>query len=188
MSTTTCLDTQVCDIEDALDTPIPAACMATIKLLNVEQKAISCKAKQTWSFFIDGTGGTGKIFLYNALYAKVRSLKKIVLPTVTSGITVSNMPTGRTTHSRFKIPTVSEESLTCNVGKQSRLALLIQEASLIIWDEASMARRENVEALDMLLRDLCLSNVPFGGKIVVLGGDFRQIVPVVPKKTQQEVI
>ena len=51
-----------------------------------------------------------------------------------------------------------------------------------------MAHRENIEALNMLLRDLCLPNVPFGGKIVVLGGDFRQTMPVVPKKTQQEVI
>jgi PIF1-like helicase len=53
---------------------------------------------------------------------------------------------------------------------------------LIIWDEASMARRENIESLDLLLRDLCLPSAPFGGKIVVLGGDFRQTVPVVPKK------
>ena len=50
-----------------------------------------------------------------------------------------------------------------------------------------MTRRENIEALDMLLRDLCLPNVPFGEKIVLLGGDFCQTVPVVPKKTQQEV-
>ena len=114
----------------------------------------------------------------------MRLLKQIVLPTATSGIAASNMPTGRIAHSRFKIPTNCGRCLSWYVGKQSSHASLIQEASLIIWDEASMARRENIEALDMLLRDLCLSNVPFGGKIVVLGGDFRQTAPVVPKKTQ----
>jgi ATP-dependent DNA helicase PIF1 len=31
-------------------------------------------------------------------------------------------------------------------------------------------------------------NIPFGGKVVVLGGDFRQILPVIPKGTRQEVV
>ena len=51
-----------------------------------------------------------------------------------------------------------------------------------------MARRENIEAFDMLLQDLCLPNIPFNGKIVVLGSNFCQIVHVVLKKTQQKVI
>ena len=51
-----------------------------------------------------------------------------------------------------------------------------------------MARRENIESIDVLLRDLCLLDVPFGGKVVVFGDDFRQTVPIVPKKSQQEII
>jgi hypothetical protein len=31
-------------------------------------------------------------------------------------------------------------------------------------------------------------NIPFGGKVVVLGRDFRQILPVIPKGTRQEVV
>ena len=111
-----------------------------------------------------------------------------MLPTTTSGIAASNMPTGRTAHSRFKLSVDCGQSFTCNVGKQSSVASLIKESSLIIWDEASMARRENIESLDLLLRDLCLPDVPFGGKVVVFGGDFRQTVPIVPKKSQQEMI
>ncbi|XP_031111962.1 uncharacterized protein LOC116015935 [Ipomoea triloba] len=30
--------------------------------------------------------------------------------------------------------------------------------------------------------------MPFGGKIVVLGGDFRQILPVIPKGTRQDIV
>lgn len=43
------------------------------------------------------------------------------------------------------------------------------------------------EALDKTLRDVmsCVINgsedLPFGGKTIVLGGDFRQILPVVPR-------
>ena len=98
------------------------------------------------------------------------------------------MPTNLTAHSRFKILNDCGDSLSCNVGKQSSLVALIKEATLIVLDEASMARRENIEALDLLLRDLCLPNIPFGNKIVFLGGGFPQSAPVVPKKTQQEVI
>ena len=33
---------------------------------------------------------------------------------------------------------------------------------------------------DMLLRDLLANDLPFGGKVLVLGGDFRQVLPVMP--------
>ncbi|KAK9667862.1 hypothetical protein RND81_13G016400 [Saponaria officinalis] len=51
-----------------------------------------------------------------------------------------------------------------------------------------MARKENVESLDMLLRDLCNSNLLFGGKLIVFGGDFRQVLPVVPHKSHREAV
>ncbi len=54
--------------------------------------------------------------------------------------------------------------------------------SLIIWDEALMNHRNCFEALDKSLKDvmgLCDSatneNI-FGGKSMLLGGDFRQIL------------
>ena len=182
------------DVIDALDAPNPEACNAARKQLHNEQRTTyKCiishvKRKKSGLFFIDGPGGTGKTFLYCALYAKVRLFNQIVLPTPTSGIAASNMPTGRIAHSRFKLPVDCGQSFTCNVGKQSSVASLIEESSLIIWDEAFMARRENIESLNLLLRDLCLPDVPFGGKLVVFGGDFRQTVPIVPKKSQQEII
>ena len=78
--------------------------------------------------------------------------------------------------------------MTCNVGKQSSLAALLRETSLIIWDEASMAHKHNIEALDLLLKDLCSSDQLFGGKVVVFGGDFRQVLPVLPSKSQAEAV
>ncbi|CAF1955596.1 unnamed protein product, partial [Rotaria magnacalcarata] len=36
-----------------------------------------------------------------------------------------------------------------------------------------------LKAVDILLRDIMNISVPFGGKIMVLGGDFRQVLPVV---------
>ena len=47
---------------------------------------------------------------------------------------------------------------------------------------------EVFDAIDRLLRDLMSNDVPFGGKVIVLGGDFRQILPVVKKGTPTEII
>ncbi|XP_021744627.1 ATP-dependent DNA helicase PIF1-like [Chenopodium quinoa] len=182
------------DIEDALNAPIPYQCLQCKNQLNQAQREafnviMDHVTKQIHgAFFIDGPGGTGKTFSYNALYAEIRLMNKIVLPTATSGIVVANIPSGRTAHSRFKIPLYPLESLACNVPKQGSLAALLKETTLIIWDEASMAKKENIESLDVLLRDICNPNLLFGGKIVVFGGDFRQVLLVVPKRTQREAV
>ncbi|KAM3375745.1 hypothetical protein P3S68_014459 [Capsicum galapagoense] len=42
-----------------------------------------------------------------------------------------------------------------------------------------MAKKQMIEALDLLLKDLMETNVLFGGKVVVFSGDFRQTLPVV---------
>lgn len=57
-----------------------------------------------------------------------------------------------------------------------------------------MTHRHCFEAVDKTFRDILrLSNndslnLPFGGKVVVLDGDFRQILPVIPKGTIQEIV
>lgn len=108
---------------------------------------------------------------------------KIVLSTATSGIAASNLPAGRRAHLRFKIPLENNSSVTCNVPKQSSLATLLKQATLIIWNEASMAKKENIKALDLRLRDVCVNHEFFGGKIVFFCGDFRQVLPVLPRRT-----
>ncbi|KAF3616122.1 putative L-type lectin-domain containing receptor kinase S.4-like [Capsicum annuum] len=76
----------------------------------------------------------------------------------------------------------------------SPLASLIVKTKLIIWDEAPMMHRSCFEALDKTLRDILIfediSNLDrsFGGKTVVLGGDFRQILPVITKGNRQDIV
>lgn len=93
---------------------------------------------------VDGPGGTGKTFLYRALLASIRSMKKIALATSMSGVAhIFNLMDG---HSRFKISIGSEGNLSCNVSKQSGLTELLKTTSLIIRVEASMAERQDIEA------------------------------------------
>ncbi|XP_019175634.1 PREDICTED: uncharacterized protein LOC109170955 [Ipomoea nil] len=145
-------------------------------------------------FFVYGYGGTGKTFLWRALSAAVRCKGRIVLNVASSGIASLLLPGGRTAHSRFAIPIAINEDSTCNIKQGSDLAELLIKTSLIIWDEAPMMHKHFFEALDRTMRDLLRFVEPnsemktFGGKTVVLGGDFRQILPVVPKGTWQDIV
>ncbi|XP_026458524.1 ATP-dependent DNA helicase PIF1-like [Papaver somniferum] len=139
-------------------------------------------------FFIDGPGGSGKTFLYRTILAKLRSEGRIAIATATSGIAATMMPGGRTTHSRFKIPVPAYSTSTCDIGAEDPLADLIRKADLIIWDEATMANRYAFEALDTTLRDLTKVALPFGGKILLLGGDFRQVLPVIEHGMRAQTI
>lgn len=57
-----------------------------------------------------------------------------------------------------------------------------------------MTKKFAFEALDRSLKDIVrcpdgsMSALPFGGKTVVLGGDFRQILPVIPKGTREDIV
>lgn len=187
--------------ELALDSVALAAhADSIIPKLNSDQKrvfdTIMCRVNESKPgfFFVYGHGGTGKTFLWNALISKVRSEKKIVLAVASSGVASLLLPRGRTAHSRFKIPIDINENSLCTIKRGTMLAELIQKTSLIIWDEAPMTHRRCFEALDRTLRDLLSEHapsnglVPFGGKVVVLGGDFRQILPVVRKGSRASII
>ncbi|XP_077217970.1 uncharacterized protein LOC143852470 [Tasmannia lanceolata] len=140
------------------------------------------------TFFIDRPGGTGKTFLYRALLAKIRASNNITIATATSGIAAAIIPGGRTAHSRFKIPIDINMNDACKITKQSSMAKLLTKAALIIWDEALMSKKYAIEALDRTLQDMMESSLPFGSKVIIVGGNFRQVLPVVPRATQEETI
>jgi ATP-dependent DNA helicase PIF1 len=156
--------------------------------LNEEQRAAYDKimsavdTDQSRLFFVDGPGGTGKTYLYKVLLATLSNQGKIAVATTTSGIAASIMPGGRTAHSCFKIPLTIDDVAVCSFTEQSGTPELLRKASLIIWDEASMTKRQAVEALDNSMHDIMgRPALPFGGKTIVFGGDFRQVLPVVRK-------
>ncbi|CAN1797451.1 ATP-dependent DNA helicase PIF1 [Linum perenne] len=138
-------------------------------------------------FFVHGHGGTGKTFLYNCIISKVRSTGGIALVVASSGIAATLLPDGVTAHSRFKIPLEIDNLSTCTIKKGSDVAELLKSATLIVWDEAPMIHKLSFEAVDRTMCDR-ENYVPFGGKVVLLGGDFRQTLPVVPNGSREDNI
>ena len=99
-----------------------------------------------------------------------------------------NMPHGRTAHLTFGIPPVIHQNSVSSIAKHSQKADVLKRANLIIWDEAPMTHRHALELVDRLLKDLMDSNLPFGGKVVVLGGNFCQVLPVVRKGSCPQIV
>nr|GEY80619.1 ATP-dependent DNA helicase PIF1-like [Tanacetum cinerariifolium] len=55
-------------------------------------------------------------------------------------------------------------------------------------DEAPMINKLAYEAFERTFRDICCSDNVFGGKVVVFGGGFRQILPVILNGSRQDVV
>jgi hypothetical protein len=168
--------------------------------LNLDQKKAFEKIVQSVSsklgklIFVNGYGGTGKTFLWKAITTSLRAEGKIVLAVASSGIAALLLPGGRTAHSRFHIPLNINNESTCDIKQGTYLAELLNKTSLILWDEAPMTNKHCFEALDKSLRDVLRftddssQDKPFGGMTVVMGGDFRQTLPVIPKGRRSHIV
>lgn len=141
-------------------------------------------------FFVYGFGGTGKTFLWRLLFAAIRSMGEIVLNVVSNGIASLLLPGGRTSHSIFGIPINPDEFTLCNLTSGTNAANLVKEASIIIWDEAPMMSKHCFEPLDRSLADIMRSTEkkPFVGNVVVFGGDFSQVLPVIHGASRAEIV
>ncbi|CAN0407775.1 unnamed protein product, partial [Laminaria digitata] len=57
----------------------------------------------------------------------------------------------------------SDDPPECQVTGGSDAAALLRVADVCVWDELANARRADFEAVDAGLRELCDSDLPFGG-------------------------
>ena len=119
----------------------------------------------------------------------MHSERTIILCVSPSGISALLIHGGQTAHSTFKIPIdqLGEDSI-CNILKNSLCADLLRLTKAIIWDEIGAQRRHAVEAVDPTLHDICNDERPFAGITVVLGGDFLQTLPVIPKDSCEDIV
>ena len=116
------------------------------------------------------------------LLAKFRQLKKIALAVASSRIASTLLRGGRTAHSAFKLPlkVAHGDHPVCDISKGFGQAKVLQQCTAIIWDECTMAHKN---ALHYTLQDLRGNNDLMGGSTVVLAGDFRQTLPIIPRST-----
>ncbi|XP_028052315.1 ATP-dependent DNA helicase PIF7-like [Camellia sinensis] len=160
----------------------------TLSIAAQEKLTLTVFESKGTIFFLNKGAATGKTFLYNTITLKCRSLGHIVVTVASFGIASLLLVGGRTAHSTFFIPLDVLENSVCGFRKQSLYVELFRETKLIIWDEVPMQQRHCVKAVDRTLRDICDSEKPFGRITVVLGGDFRQILPVIIKRVREQIV
>jgi len=142
-------------------------------------------------FFLDGVGGSGKTFLYKTMLMRVRRQSQeesdrgerpVAIAMASNGLPAQLLPNGTTVHRRFKLPITDDfegQQLMCGISRQSEEADLLRKARLIVWDEAPTMNKWQLDAVHRCLRDVMRQpDKVMGGKVVVLGGDFRQCGPV----------
>ncbi|GFR20056.1 hypothetical protein TNCT_17901, partial [Trichonephila clavata] len=80
------------------------------------------------------------------------------------------------------------ETSVSRLDINSKEAGRIRDSSLILIDEVSMMSKHALNAIDEVLRRIHYSDDIFGGKTVLLGGDFRQTANIVIKGTPRDII
>lgn len=137
-----------------------------------------------------GSGGCGKMFLWNTLCCNLCSEGRIVLHVTSSGIAATLLPGGRTAHSKFHILLNVDQYSLADIKHGSKIEELMKQTLLIIWDEALMQHRHVFESVYRILRDIMSSvdpskgGLPFVGITIVFCGDFHQTLPVIPKASR----
>ena len=134
--------------------------------------------------FLDAPGGKGKTYLLNVFLDKIRSQGDIALAVASSGIAATLLSGGKTAHSVFKLTLdISRyEHPTCTIQKTQR------KHDFSAWPSCCVGRMHNgqtkksLEALHRSLRDIRNNDALMGGLPLILAGDFRQTLPVIPKE------
>ena len=66
---------------------------------------------------------------------------------------------------------------------------MVEQASLLIIDEVTMCERNIFLAIDRTFRDIRgHPDKPFGGLTLVISGDWRQTLPVIPRANRAHLV
>lgn len=124
---------------------------------------------------LHGRAGTGKTSLILSL--RDEGLRHVVL--APTGIAALNAG-GQTIHKFFGIPPRMVN--LDDIKPRHRLGSILRKIDLIVIDEISMVRADLLDVVDQSLRVHLDPDRPFGGKKILLAGDFLQLPPVVAEQ------
>lgn len=148
------------------------------------QDAIRLIEHTSSSVFLTGKAGTGKSTLLTFLTQSLSKKHIILAPTELAALQVG----GENIHSFFGfewraylpedkgIPPLPPTSIQ-----------LLEEIELIIIDEISMVRCDLMNAIDLSLRANLRSDLPFGGKQLLMIGDLYQLPPIIDERDKETV-
>jgi hypothetical protein len=141
---------------------------------------LSYKQEQALNAILDGknvflsdNAGTGKTAVIKEFIRTAKRNAVVLAPTGAAALLIG----GSTVHSFFGLPigVYTQDNLPNPSEKQREI---IKTTEIIVIDEVSMLRVDQLEAIDLLLCRLAppsRKSLPFGGKQMILVGDFLQL-------------
>ena len=115
------------------------------------------------------------------------TLGKACQPLAFTGIAAALMEKGQTIHSKFRLKIPSDEDCLSKIAAGTEEARLLCQNEVFIIDECSQVDKFMLKGIDRSLRDLTGNrHLKFGGKCIILSGDFRQCLPVVKKPSNHQ--
>ena len=156
------------------------------------QKALAFVRDTRENIFLTGKAGTGKTTFLKYLKSNINKNCAVVAPT---GVAAMNAG-GETIHSFLQLPfspyvpgnvrgfsaevdkVETQHSLIGKLRLNQVKISLLRKLDLLIIDEVSMVRCDLLDSMDLVLRHVRKSMLPFGGVQVVLIGDLFQLPPV----------
>ncbi|MDK7374575.1 AAA family ATPase [Weeksella virosa] len=129
--------------------------------------------------FLTGSAGAGKTYVLNQYIDYLKKHGVGVAVTASTGIAATHM-NGQTIHSWAGIGIrdyVSDRYLT-SLREKKYFRDKMEKVKVLIIDEISMLHRNQLDAVDYVLKFFKQNEEPFGGIQVVFSGDFFQLPPI----------
>ena len=105
-----------------------------------------------------------------------------------TGIVATLLPNEKTVHKVLGLPVPLLSDSSSNFTVQSKKGPLLRQTDVYVWDKAPTAPHYPLEIMDRTLRVVMNNDLLFGGKIVILGGDFRRLLPVLSRGIRSEIV
>ncbi len=143
------------------------------------QEAALALLKSGSNIFLTGSAGTGKTYLLKSFIKYLNKYKIASGVTASTGIAATHI-NGQTIHSWIGMGIKDQMSqkdlhfLMLNKALKKKL----EKTKVLIIDEISMLHQKQLNLVNSILQYANDSELPFGGKQIVLCGDFFQLPPI----------
>lgn len=137
------------------------------------------------NIFLTGRAGTGKSWVIRQFREYCNSNNIRIENIAPTGVAAMNVG-GQTVHRFFGIGAAQNPDQAINNAKKRKSVITerLNEVDVIIIDEISMLNDWVLDSIEKIAREFLQSEKPWGGKRLIVVGDFLQLAPVESKQIE----